>query len=1135
MRGSVCLLSMSGACAVMSCAAALLVAGSQGAGAPPAAASAPAANAPGAIEAGPAARPGGVTLGPRGTTVSGVVVDADGLPLEGVTVVLCEWEDGADARLDGAYAAREAPAGGDQPAAAAGRRRAAEIGRLVRQILGGRARAATERDGRFTFHGVEGDSCRLAAFGGAYAPGLSPLLAVAEDAVVDTVITLVPGARIAGRVVDARGFAVANAAVRARGAAGIGDLQDAVAPLDDILRVALAAAPEDVLTGADGRFSFSAAAPALYDLIAIKEGHARAAALDVEAPCENLVLALAPGVALQGEVTDEKGAYLAGAEVTLAFEDARDALRSSLAGYYRPERFASRWGGETDVRGAFMLENLCEGTYTAIVGREDFVTAVFPGVRVAAEMREPVRFALSRGLPLTGRVLGPDRTPVPGAAVTLAARVEPRSAAVVPRIETASDGRGFFRVTTLYPETYTLQVVSEGFVPLVRRVAPGDTPIELILARGAVLTGEVRGTRGPLAGAFVSLRLGDGPSDKGKGLPGAGRVRSIRTDDRGRFKLGGLPEGAHVLRAEAGGWISGDRTIKIGAGGHAAVTLALAEAGVVRGKVRGAGGEPVAGARVVLAGGREAGSAFSGARHVALSAADGAWELPLRSAAAAVRVRATHPDYLPGTSEAFTVADPARDGPSLDIVMAPGAVLKGTVTGPDGGRLPGIRVQVRQGGRDEGGASARDGSRVRQKVTDREGAWRIAGLEAGRCVVWIDQAPYAPYRAEAALASEEARDLPVALQAEARVRGAVVNARREPVVGAAVAVAGAGVFRRVFSDQDGQFDAGGLSPGAGCSIEVRTDAYLPFRERAVAGASEAVVCTLVLPAEIGGVVRGLPARAPVRPVRITLIGGRDPSARPQAPRVFDAADGAFLLEGIAPGTYDVRVESAAFPEFVRRGLEVREGARIADLEIVLAPGLEVRGTVRSPEGAPIEGARIRAAPSTAKGRGDDPGADESRGGGRERRSGAQEGSFLAAGQAVSGKDGAFTLSGLAAGQYTIEAHHDDYAAARSPALAIREDRAPEPVALQLARGLVISGAVTLPGGARAAGALVVLNGPEKQVRARTDGDGRFRFGGLVPGAYTLRALAGRGIRSAPLAVTLAGKDEEVALTRWGAD
>ncbi|HNS00147.1 MAG TPA: carboxypeptidase-like regulatory domain-containing protein [Planctomycetota bacterium] len=1099
MRGSAFLPGAGGIHAVVCCAVALLASGSHGADA----------------------------LGPRGATVSGVVVDADGLPIEGATVVLCEWEESADAKLEGAQAGREAPAGGP----AARPQRAAEIARLARQILGSRARTATERNGRFTFHGVEGEACRLAAFGGAYAPGLGPVLAVAENAAVDTVLTLAPGAKLAGRVVDARGFAVANAAVRARGSGGVEGAPGAAAPPDEALRVALAAAPEDVLTGADGRFAFSAAAPAFYDLVAVKEGHARAAAFDVEAPCDDLLLTLPPGAVLHGEVTDEKGARLAGAEITLAFEDARDALRSSLAVYQRPERFATRWGGETDARGAFAIENLREGTYTAIVGREDFVTAVFPGVRVAAAMRAPERFELARGLPLAGKILGPDRTPVAGAAVTLTARIKPRDGAVVPRIETTSDDRGFFRLTTLYPETYTLQVAGDGFAPLVRRVAPGTTPLELVLARGAMLAVEVRGEGGPLAEAFVSLRPGDAASEKSKGFPGAVRPRSARADDRGRLAFAGLPEGAYVLSAEAAGRLPGDRRITLVPGEHAAVTVVLGKAGVVRGKVRGADGEPIAGASLALAGNREAGGAAFGGRRAVLSAADGAWELPLRSAAAAARVRATHPDYLPAASAAFTVGDPARDGPSLDIVMMPGAVLKGTVVGPDGGKLAGIRVQARQGWREDGGPAARDGSRARQRVTDREGAWRIGGLEAGRCLVWIDQAPYAPYRAEAALAAGEVKDLAIALRAEARMRGKLVNARGEPVVGAAVAVAGAGLRRRVFSDQEGRFEAGGLSPGAGCAIEVRAEGYLPFRERAAVVSNEALVCTLVLPGELSGFVRGLPGRAPVRPVRMTLSGGRDAGARPQAPRVFDAADGAFLLEAVAPGVYDLRVESEAFPEFVLRGLRVGEGARVAGIDIVLEPGVEVRGTVRSPAGAPVEGARVRAAPARDADR--EMGAE--RGSGREHRRGAEGFDFLAAGQGVSDKDGAFTLRGIAPGEYTIEAHHDGYAAARSPALAVREDAPPEPVALQLAKGLALSGSVVLPDGARAAGAVVALSGPEKQARARTDGEGRFRFEGLVPGAYTLQALAGRGIRSAPLAVILADRDQEVVLRSWGSD
>ncbi len=151
---------------------------------------------------------------------------------------------------------------------------------------------------------------------------------------------------------------------------------------------------------------------------------------------------------------------------------------------------------------------------------------------------------------ITGRVVTDSGQPLPNATVYVQPVGGPR-----PTEPTSTDRDGTFRVTGLQPVTYTINVampsyVSASFDPENRspkQYKVGDSA-NFVLIKGGVINGMVTTTAGdPVIGIPVRAQMIR--DDKGKLITNGFMIRENTTDDRGLYRIYGLPPGTYFVVA----------------------------------------------------------------------------------------------------------------------------------------------------------------------------------------------------------------------------------------------------------------------------------------------------------------------------------------------------------------------------------------------------------------------------------------------------------------------------------------------------------------------------------------------------------------------------------------------------------
>jgi protocatechuate 3,4-dioxygenase beta subunit len=383
------------------------------------------------------------------------------------------------------------------------------------------------------------------------------------------------------------------------------------------------------------------------------------------------------------------------------------------------------------------------------------------------------------------------------------------------------------------------------------------------------------------------------------------------------------------------------------------------------------------------------------------------------------------------------------------------------------------------------------------------------------------RAAAAGYLAEQAVSSPAAtprgsRQAPaLALAPAAALQGLVVDTGGKPLAGvelraASTARRASDVELRTRTRTPGAFRLSGLKSGDSYRLIALHEGFVPFRLTVPAPAAGTPPAPLRIVLDRGRAAAGRVVDGAGKPVagaevRLLPAASDDPRiARETTMRALTDAAGAFRIDRLSPGAFDLRARAQGFAPTLVRRVSLPAGAAAADLgTLVLERGATLDGRVVDGAGNPLAGATVQLTPPSGLSVWDLPLEGEP--GGWEQ---------------VTASDGAFSFAGLppAGATVTLRALHPGFTTRILSGVAVP---APEPVLLRLEVAASLSGTVADESGEPVAGANVLISevspdaggAPGTRSRPRSVGaavsaaDGHFTVDGLTPGRFSLLAAA----------------------------
>ncbi|MBP7674953.1 MAG: carboxypeptidase regulatory-like domain-containing protein [Thermoanaerobaculia bacterium] len=946
----------------------------------------------------------------------------------------------------------------------------------------GRFTARTGHDGRYRVRGLRPGSATVRAEEPRHVPWTRHSVPIEKGTSRTLDVLLTRGATLSGRVVDEDGRPVAGA--------GVSLLSSSESSLDAAVR--LRGEASRLRTRPDGSFTATRLPPGENQRLSVQHpeferGTVGGISLVAGGTRSGVVVTIRRGVILTGRVSDPDGNPIAGAEVSAGRSF---SVRSSSGGSLtrvRVEMMEAPRTAQSGGDGAFELRGLAPGGVSVTVKAPGRATETVDPVLLERGARpDPVEIVLEPGATISGRIV---RRTGGGASGYFVLAQNPRKPSGGRGSTSATpEADGTFRIEGLRAgETYDLQLfgTSAGFGPGPRKagiLAPADGVEWVVEGTGRIEGSAVDAKTGQPLGAFeVSYQSDRQGTDRvirvarggGRFAGGAGEAQLVESPD-GRFALEEVPSGKWQVVVTAKGYQVGraagvvveDATTTDG------VEVRVAPGSVLRGIVKDARSRRgVPDARVRVRGETGDGGSSQGPGGP-FTDVEGRFEAE-GLAPGKVTVTAEHADYTARTESAVL----AEGGSSVEIALSRGSGLGGVVLSETRQPVAGASVSLEGGAARGGGFGGGD-----ETTTDGAGRFRFDHLSPARYTLRASVPGQSSEPAEAVVVEGEAvPDVTLVLSGGATLRGSV-SGLPETLRGA-VNVSANGprdYWATVRTGPDGRFELSGVPAG---QISVRAGAgdlasgTMRSANASVSIAEGQTEAEVEIVFEGDGALSGRVTRGgkPVADARI--VAGAARTGRSASGRTDET--GAYRIEGITPGEYEVWVQADAYGRAgtVSRTVSIDGEARL-DVELPVASlfGIVVDASTKQP----LAGVRVAASLE----------------GGAEGRPGA----------ATSDSNGRFFVEELEEASYTLSLRRSGYQDAKSSARAAEGGGDAGTIEMTRGDGLEVrvrDGIYGIP----LRSALVRVKDGRGDVGSPTwltlDGDGKGEIAFLRPGTYTI--------------------------------